>query len=1555
MVSTFYEIWEDLKKTNINYINTILKIKDVEIEQKRNSLLKESSYLISRAPFLELLPSYQTGDTLKDFLRKNQLDESFASFLRPLSFKLYKHQEKAFKEVIQNQKNMLISTGTGSGKTESFLLPLIYHLFTQQTDIQAPKALVLYPLNALVEDQIQRLRWWLDSTHAHSFLKDHHKHDITFGRYTGHTPKTSEGITNKRNKWKTYQTEESKCVAENKSPDYIPLHPDGAERWYREQFLANPPDILITNFSMLNVMLMRAQEDSLFEKTKQWLQQSENNIFYLVVDELHMYNGASGTEVAYLLRLFLHRIGLHLGHKQLRVLASSASMPINTQSEEYLHEMLGLTAQNSVQITDKPLSVDGPSEKFKQQIQYLSSLEEIPNLDAEQACRFIISGLDEKYERKIPTDIISLSKKLKKAPQFLGQLLQYIATKKINYKFRTHYLFRNMDHLWICSKCHELYDVPTPVCNKCKHLSPVYELYVCRNCGEIFLHGFVENLENPREFFPEKDDTHATETLLSLSKSSSRNTHTFLLNGTALESPHQDNGYVFLKRDATAWEACPFCNAEGAMGIEAHKIGFEKTNQIITDRLFHHLSCTDDTPKLVVFSDSRQGAAKMAGGIALSHYWDAMRNAVIQTIRSCQHPLSPQDEALLAQYANTPYKDIPEPDLSSILRIAKQVGIGNDRLKDVSKYFSTHPIAPLILDKISDVNAPIELDKITAEVMRLFVLAGINPAGPAPSVQQEGTITWSELFDENGDEKKEDTSTCGTDKSKLFARINQHVKLEVLKSICASKTRSFEQLLLGHLTTTNNPEENPELQKVADLCLRIMGEYRKIFGEDRTKPAALPKKVIDKQILKSLGITESLQTVKDSLNSYIYFDIKNGYQVDTNHVKFIPARIGEDNFWHCQTCGANYLTKIPQCVYCKGTSFTSGHVTEEQREQNYYMAISNEKITNLSCEELTGQTSFDESEERQKRFKSIGKDSISLLSVTTTMEAGVDIGSLQAIVMANVPPYRFNYQQRTGRAGRRGQVLSYAVLTTRSNRSHDAYHYANPGRMLYEPPNPPYLATDSQDIIQRMVAKETLRLAFQTQALSPKTNAVHGNFGTIDQWDQHKQPITSWIQQAQPQIRAIIHIFTQDETRQKDIESYIQMLPERISNLIVKEKKQNDTFRGCLQLSEFLAHKAVLPLFGFPTLVRDLKFLPENGIQQEPIQRDILTAITEFAPGQKIVKDKKIYTVADIEQKSIGREEILYRCPKCRAWSNTVSCPQCNQHAQAFPCVEPQEFVAKEQPKDFDGKYDWHPQPLKNTYFVTQEHEFNSHPSGRCKWTAAKAQLYTINDKNGEFFHIAGKQYSLFTKRTTDILRLKITPSPALPPAYKYLPSLGYLLRKAAALQLDIDTRELIMCYKPYEQELILADKLENGAGYALQIQRDIEKLFALLIPGGEIYESLLQKKHSLHCSTACYDCLMDYYNSLEHSTLHWCIALDMVQYCTDSKFTFSLNTPYWQKIIEQLKSFSYFENGLSTNNLSYNGRKIVHPFLKTDDNAISLLDFFKHPYKSMHFKKLNT
>ncbi|MCL4851004.1 MAG: DEAD/DEAH box helicase, partial [Bryobacteraceae bacterium] len=349
---------------------------------------------IYRQPLIEPVPAYRSAgqsfsqavqSLLGNIWPQAEIADAagfVAQGLFPPSYTLHQHQRDVFEEVIVNGMDTVVTTGAGSGKTECFLLPVVAAIVRESASGPAPgqrpaqwdwwnhstiqgtrrrwaprvsqrahearpagiRALILYPLNALVEDQLARLREALDSTAARAWLQTNRGGNlIYFGRYTGRTPvsgdRTASNLARLRDELRSIQ-QDAQAVAGSGAERFFQSL-DGAEMWSRWDTQDAPPDILITNYSMLNIMLMRAIEAPVFSQTRQWLQGSPDHIFHLVVDELHTYRGTPGTEVAYLLRVLLDRLGLSPDSDQLRIISSSASLESGVTGLQYLEQFFG--------------------------------------------------------------------------------------------------------------------------------------------------------------------------------------------------------------------------------------------------------------------------------------------------------------------------------------------------------------------------------------------------------------------------------------------------------------------------------------------------------------------------------------------------------------------------------------------------------------------------------------------------------------------------------------------------------------------------------------------------------------------------------------------------------------------------------------------------------------------------------------------------------------------------------------------------------------------------------------------------------------------------------------------------------------------------------------------------------------------------------------------------------------------------------------------------------------------------------------------------------------
>ena len=287
------------------YLKSLLPVRDARIAA---ALEKEiSGSLLTKGPLLESAPPYAHSATLADLVACGVLDPAFQSFASPalpMDRPLYLHQEQAIRKITAG-RNVIVASGTGSGKTESFLLPILDALSAEQArGALGPgvRALLLYPMNALANDQLKRLRQLL--------ARAPH---ITFGRYVGDTPRTAQEAA-------------EKFAVLNPGEPRLPN-----ELLSRAEMRETPPHLLLTNYAMLEYLLLRPADIDLFEG------QHGGHWSFIVVDEAHVYDGAKAAELAMLLRRLRDRVA---EGRPLRCIATSATVGDDPRSvTEFAHRL----------------------------------------------------------------------------------------------------------------------------------------------------------------------------------------------------------------------------------------------------------------------------------------------------------------------------------------------------------------------------------------------------------------------------------------------------------------------------------------------------------------------------------------------------------------------------------------------------------------------------------------------------------------------------------------------------------------------------------------------------------------------------------------------------------------------------------------------------------------------------------------------------------------------------------------------------------------------------------------------------------------------------------------------------------------------------------------------------------------------------------------------------------------------------------------------------------------------------------------------------------------
>lgn len=1702
-------VFTSLRDGLFRYYDTPFALASEELQTERRQLLDRDG-ASWRYPFVEPIRDYARAEgTVADACAAAGASAELAELallglLPPNVDSLYVHQQAMLRSVIEG-RNAVVTAGTGSGKTEAFLLPILDRLLREsepwppaeeaeqprwwesgaqwvaqrghESRPPAVRAMVLYPMNALVEDQLVRLRRALDGPAARRWLAERRPgHRFYFGRYTGQTPVPgdAESPSPRRTLRRIMREAEERSrranAADPEGADgrryYVPQL-DGAEMRSRWDMQAQPPDLLITNYSMLNVMLRRRRDDPIFELTRQWLA-DPSHVFTLVVDELHMYRGTQGSEVAYLLRNLLSRLELLDRPQQVRLLAASASLE-RERDEDFLRGFFAAPVESFDLHRGELEPLDGGPADLTPYLGDFLSLDGSGESDEvvrrSRATRGIIDACSD-FEGKPATRALpDLARRLfpeadeAEAGRATGSLLRAVGETDA-FRMRAHLFLRTVQGVWACSnpRCDpdadhatrrnigRLYDQPR---YRCDCGGRVLDLLYCETCGDVFLGGYCYREQDSLawQLFPDSPDLEGIPERARLG----RNPTTYLMYWPQTDRPavpyanpewnrgsyhfeFRRSGYdPLLGRlenrgpGATGWSFhveirpgqqgdlerinplpifCPHCGdnrerryARGGnvrpvedrnrtrSPLRTQGMGFEKANQVLGDGLMRELG---DSRKLVLFSDNRMDAAKLSAGLELSHYRDLVRQLLyraledrasfardVELFAAYAEGTDRTDEARAARARVREYSledatlvedllrgDIPEGDHEARARAAA----ARERLRS--------PASPLLA--------------LTAQVGRSLLALGQNAGGPNYSLQRyrvvdpqnprrRHTFPWHSLYlwpPEADPPRPRPEGELPDRGRRLLERIASSLQTETINSIYSGSGRDIESIGLAFTSLDPlrpiTPPEGMDADAFRDVVaasVRKLGELRRFFGlrMGETDP---PAKLRD--YWQALADSPRHQVTYEALSEAVrraFGDAVREYLIDPTHLYLQP---GGSQAWVCGRCRRQHLHSAGGiCTYCLRALPEQSQPLDRSADYYAYLATEGGAPFRLHCEELTGQTGRAAAPRRQAAFQDIfleGEnalvDAIDLLSVTTTMEAGVDIGGLRAVMMANMPPMRFNYQQRVGRAGRRRDPLAVALTVCRG-RSHDDFYFAHPERITGDPPPAPYLDLRRPEILQRVFASELLRRAFLQIAVDdPEVDLganVHGQYGLVADWPTHRESVRQWLESRREEIAEILDgllVETQLRDQRDALFAYAgEPLLDAIDNALAI------SHGSTADLSQALADGGVLPMFGFPTRVRYLFHGPPGrGYPWPPettIDRELEIAVSQFAPGAEVVKDKAIHVAVGVaawepaspEPRSVpdplGPRETVDYCRQCLYLRPADvngpppdACPACGRPAPAFNRIElasPHGFRSDWRPQDYDGEFEW--VPGSGAARLSPREPEARRQIENIDVEVGRGRLYVVNDNAGELFRFAPavdaeEHPGLFSVDLLtdpayeelylpDAIRDDQTSEVALASSYftdtlliahhsvpdelfldprdvgcrAALYSAGFLLREAAARQLDVQSRELRLglWMQPVDAHgargwLFLADALENGAGYCTHLGTE-EQLRALLVSAQEYVGELEEERHAGECDSSCYDCLRSYGNQAYHGLLDWRLARDWL----DLALARALATDRWQ------------------------------------------------------------
>ena len=806
---------------------------------------------------------------------------------------------------------------------------------------------------------------------------------------------------------------------------------------------------------------------------------------------------------------------------------------------------------------------------------------------------------------------------------------------------------------------------------------------------------------------------------------------------------------------------CPYCGESyryrrtRTSPIRNFRVGFAKTTQLLASELMARLrshSANPEETKLVSFADSRQDAARAALDLERRHHEDVRREYLVSALRSAvENRRNPED--VRREQAR--------------LEVAAQVAAAAGELGTAHKLLNKSEALRVELANANEQSIPLVdlvdvaggsvIGRTLKPVTAALVSAGIHPIDPAgidPISVREGefNFSWQQLF-QRRDGRWVWADHPGFREAVVDAhdRIKSELRRLATETIFHRTHFSFEEAGFGYACVPTNGRNELKIDAYNAL-VRILGDKWR-YSPRRAEWTNSPTRWIH-AVDASRDVRNFAKTVwggdwklcLDEAFDYLRNQGHRGCILQAEYLRLMPVA-GSDPFWRCSNCGRIHLHLGGRvCTRCFDPlrSKASGRV-QEIRSENYLAKRVEDPVPTfrLRAEELTAMTSNQGA--RLRRFKGIliddqddilprGEDMpvdedldraarvVDVLSVTTTMEVGVDIGSLEAVFQANMPPQRFNYQQRVGRAGRRGRPFS-VVLTVCRSKSHDLHYFRYPEAITGDPPPPPFLTSDLTAIGRRLLRKAWLWEAFRRLRCSwnrmgsgenwPADDMtrpdIHGEFLDVDQYWRIRKTFAPLLRKALTSSLdyrdEVADWFAEGTSIRRD--QFLQELSvDDVLGHIEGLDRAEFAGRG---IGEALAEQGQFPMYGMPTRVRNLYTGPEPADdlrtwEPQAIGRDLEVAIQEFAPGRDLVKDKKrhrsIGFTGPLPPRSerwgqgirvrplgdpFGHAFWLVECPICRGWMTMgppmagvqVVCKGCRSSlsaSDARECVVPNAF-----------------------------------------------------------------------------------------------------------------------------------------------------------------------------------------------------------------------------------------------------------------------------------------
>lgn len=1082
-----------------DYIDTTFPITNLVFKDSLRNMLSEPKKVFHE-PYVAVRLPFRVAENEKNAFQA----------IHP-TYTPYVHQQKAFSRLTgEDGRSTLVATGTGSGKTECFLYPILEYCYRHRGE-NGIKALIIYPMNALAADQAKRMAELINGSPELQSAK------IRVGMYVGGQEKNGTKMM---------------------MPDKVITDHD--------TLLAAPPDILMTNYKMLDYLLVRPKDADL------WQHNGPETLKYIAVDELHTFDGAQGTDLACLLRRLKVRLNILPGH--LCCIGTSATMggeDSNENIRNYAEDIFGEVFEKDSIITEDRLSPEEyfsgsdvdyfaiPDKTVATRLQQLSTQDDLEQylktaaeawiegfdsddimsddtrvrlgeaLKTHSVFREIIVNTKGHYSQSATTaeslktrfpDFAELGDDGKIVIDALYALVSHARVRDVKGKLRP--FLTVQVQVWMRELARLMAkvdneDIDFSIAsdlndNQAKHYLPVVN---CRDCGETgwasivnemgsirigdlstFYNLYFDGDSRIRLIFPHTKDETADILPENKQVLSPDDMEIYLEESDDQISPkgHRTFPVWAFQPDTTGAGRgkqfiCPFCGSRGGLAI----MGVRSATAIGATISELYASHFNDDKKLLAFTDNVQDASHHAGFYNARTWRFGLRTAMQQYHMTLNEDKSLQDftEDCVKYWRD---KMGNEKFLSYFVAPSLTWMRGYDNLISKGAW-------------IADKDGSAFMESVSRRAEYEMMLEFGMSARIGRSLEKSGCSVISFDFDD----------VANRIKSRLVSELGL---------LDDASTTEIENMIMGVLLTMKQngafsaPIYDPYVADGGNRFVYVNNKWLPGMREGRNAPkfvAAGGKakkkwyfddisrrswygKWIDKylpDLHQENDCDAVLAVILDELASKGTIDkLKGPDDITVWGISYKNTLVNKDTTpLVCDCCG-NKITVAKKNEHstegmrCLRTACNGHYAISESDDLDFYGKLySNGEMVRVIAREHTGLLDREPREELERTFKKKSNEQkpwdANLLSCTPTLEMGIDIGDLSTVVMCSIPPAQAQYAQRAGRGGRTdGNSLVVAVANAKP---HDLYFYAEPEEMITGSVEPPRIFLRATSVLSR--------------------------------------------------------------------------------------------------------------------------------------------------------------------------------------------------------------------------------------------------------------------------------------------------------------------------------------------------------------------------------------------------------------------------------------------------------------------------------------------------------